>query len=87
MEVVMLSQPEPDDFPNFISRPKLTADEIEQMLDELSAGPPGKVLPPEFSRADIYDDHDGRFLSQTAECAGFFFVADGDILHSVQWRG
>jgi hypothetical protein len=54
----MLSQPEPEDYPKFNSRPMLTADEMEHLLDELSAGPPGKVLPPDFSRADIYDDHD-----------------------------
>jgi hypothetical protein len=44
--------------PKFISRPRLAADELERVLDEFSAGPPGKVLPPDFSRADIYDDHD-----------------------------
>jgi len=28
------------------------------LLDNLASGPPGKILPPDFSRADIYDDHD-----------------------------
>jgi hypothetical protein len=49
---------ESDEFPKFISRPKVTADEVERLLDEFSAGSPGKVLPPDFSRADIYDDYD-----------------------------
>jgi hypothetical protein len=39
--------------------PELSDEEIERLLDELSEGldhlPP---LPPDFSRADIYDDHD-----------------------------
>jgi hypothetical protein len=49
--------PEPQ-VASFISRPRPTAEEIERLLDELASGPPGKVLPPDFSRADIYDDHD-----------------------------
>jgi hypothetical protein len=49
---------ESHNFLPFIARPMLTADEVEHLLDELSAGPPGKVLPSDFSRADIYDDHD-----------------------------
>ena len=47
-----------EELPNFISRPKLTPDELENLLDQFSAGPSGKVLPPDFSRADRYDDHD-----------------------------
>jgi hypothetical protein len=47
-----------EEFPKFIARPTLTADEMEKLLDQFSAGPPGKVLPADFSRADIYDDHD-----------------------------
>lgn len=47
-----------EELPKFISRPKITADELENLLDEFSAGQSGKVLPPDFSRADIYDDHD-----------------------------
>ena len=49
---------EPENFPKFISRSKLSANELEHLLDEFSAGPTGKVLPPDFSRADIYDDQD-----------------------------
>jgi hypothetical protein len=49
---------ESEDFPKFISRPKVMAHELEHLLDQISAGPSGKVLPPDFSRADIYDDHD-----------------------------
>lgn len=46
------------EYPKFVSRPKITAEEMENLLDVLSAGPSGRILPPEFSRADIYDDHD-----------------------------
>jgi hypothetical protein len=49
---------ESEESPKFISRPKIMAEEFEKLLDLLSAGPSGKVLPPDFSRADIYDDHD-----------------------------
>ena len=45
-------------FSTFILRSKVTPDELDELLNELSAGPPGKVLPPDFSRADTYDDHD-----------------------------
>src|SRR5437868_1903689 len=51
--------PQPEDLsPLVISRPKPTPEELDRLLDELSSGPPGKVLPADFSRADIYDDHD-----------------------------
>jgi hypothetical protein len=40
------------------ARPQLSAEELDRLIDELSSGPPGKVLPADFSRADIYDDHD-----------------------------
>jgi len=49
---------ESEESPKFISRPRISAEELENLLDLLSAGPSGKVLPPDFSRADIYDDHD-----------------------------
>jgi hypothetical protein len=39
--------------------PPLSDEEFERLLDELSEGlPPEAVLPPDFSRADIYFDHD-----------------------------
>jgi hypothetical protein len=44
--------------PLFVSRPQPSPEEFDRLLDEFSSGPPGKVLPPDFSRADIYDDHD-----------------------------
>jgi hypothetical protein len=47
-----------EEFPKFISRPRLTADEVDNLLDQLAAGSAGKVLQADFSRADIYDDHD-----------------------------
>jgi hypothetical protein len=45
--------------PSFVmSRPYTSPDEFERLLDEFSCGRSGRVLPPDFSRADIYDDHD-----------------------------
>ena len=36
-----------------------TAEEFEQWLDDLKSGPPVVAsLPADFSRADLYDDHD-----------------------------
>lgn len=36
----------------------LSDDEFETLLDELAAGPTIPHLPADFSRADIYSDHD-----------------------------
>jgi hypothetical protein len=44
--------------PRFISDPRPTRDDFERLLGDLAAGPPVPVLPADFSRADIYDDHD-----------------------------
>ncbi len=44
--------------PKYITRPRLTAEEFEQKLRELASGPPVPTLPPDFSREDIYYDHD-----------------------------
>jgi hypothetical protein len=44
--------------PTPIARPQLSAEELDRLIDELSSGPPGKVLPADFTRADVYDDHD-----------------------------
>ncbi len=44
--------------PQAISRPNASSEELERLLDELSSVSGGKVLPPDFSRADIYDNHD-----------------------------
>ena len=42
----------------FISDPNPTNEEFDRLLRALVSGPPLPVLPPDFSRADIYDDHD-----------------------------
>lgn len=42
----------------FITRPNPSPEELDQLLDELSSVSTGKVLPADFSRADIYDEHD-----------------------------
>jgi hypothetical protein len=44
--------------PRYISDPKPTGSEVERLLRELAAGSPLPVLPADFSRADIYDEHD-----------------------------
>jgi len=36
-----------------------TVEQFDHLLDELVAGmPPAQSLPADFSRADVYDDHD-----------------------------
>jgi hypothetical protein len=42
----------------YISNPNPTQAEFDQLLRTLEAGPRLPVLPSDFSRADIYDDHD-----------------------------
>ena len=44
--------------PQFISRPRPTLEESKRLLDLMATMGNGKVLPADFSRADIYDDHD-----------------------------
>jgi hypothetical protein len=48
---------ESDQQPRYISDPRPTRAEFERLLGDLAAGPPLPVLPADFSRADIYDDH------------------------------
>jgi len=49
---------EAEEQPRYISDPRPTQAEFERLLGDLAAGPSLPVLPAEFSRADIYDDHD-----------------------------
>ena len=44
--------------PRFISEPNLTDEEFQKVLDEIASGPRDVPLPPDFSREDIYNDHD-----------------------------
>lgn len=44
--------------PRFMSEPKLTGDEFKTWLEDIAANEPNEPLPPDFSRADIYNDHD-----------------------------
>jgi predicted DNA-binding antitoxin AbrB/MazE fold protein len=44
--------------PTFISNPNPTPEEFRRILDAMAALTSVKTLPPDFSRDDIYDDHD-----------------------------
>ena len=44
--------------PTYISDPNPTPEEFMRILDEMATMGNGVTLPPDFSRADIYDDHD-----------------------------
>jgi hypothetical protein len=44
--------------PRYISDPRPSQAEFERLLGDLATGPSLPVLPADFSRADIYDDHD-----------------------------
>jgi hypothetical protein len=44
--------------PQFVSRPRPSREESRRLLDEMAAMSSGQSLPLDFSRADIYDDHD-----------------------------
>lgn len=45
-------------WPRFISRPRPSREEFRRLLDEMAAMSSGQSLPADWSRADIYDDHD-----------------------------
>jgi hypothetical protein len=45
-------------FPMFISRPQPSLEESRRLLDEMAAMGTGQSLPADWSRADLYDDHD-----------------------------
>jgi hypothetical protein len=47
-----------DDGPRYISHPRPTKAELDRLLHDLATGPTLPVLPRDFSRADLYDDHD-----------------------------
>ena len=48
----------PEEQPRYISDPRPSQAEFERLLRDLAAGPSLPVLPADFSRADIYEDHD-----------------------------
>ncbi len=45
-------------YARYISSPTPSKDEFKRLLSDLAVGPRLPVLPTDFSRADIYDDHD-----------------------------
>lgn len=45
--------------PRFVPDPRPGPEELQRIFQRIASRPPGgKVLPPDFSRADIYDEHD-----------------------------
>jgi hypothetical protein len=44
--------------PKYLSDPQTTSEEFGRLLRDIATGPPLSVLPADFSRADIYNDHD-----------------------------
>jgi len=49
---------DPSPYPMFISDPRPTLEESKRLLDEMAKLSSGQSLPLDWSRADIYDDHD-----------------------------
>lgn len=44
--------------PMSTARPRLSHEEFRKLLDQMASMSTSHVLPEDFSRADIYDDHD-----------------------------
>jgi hypothetical protein len=44
--------------PSFVSRPRPTPEESKRLLDQMASRSSNQSLPADFSRADLYDDHD-----------------------------
>ena len=57
-ELVVEAADAPRPHPRFISEPKLTDEQFAKWLEDIAAGTPATPLPPDFSREDIYYDHD-----------------------------
>jgi hypothetical protein len=51
------TEPPPVDS-HFITHPTPSPEEFRRILGAMASFPAGKVLPTDFSREDIYDDHD-----------------------------
>jgi hypothetical protein len=56
---------DPGQQPRYVSDPRPTQAEFDRLLGDLAVGRPLPVLPADFSRADVYDDHDGWTSSPT----------------------
>lgn len=44
--------------PRYVSDPNPTLEEFRALLEQMASRSSGQSLPADFSRADIYDDHD-----------------------------
>lgn len=44
--------------PVFVSRPRLSDEDARRLLDRMASRSSGQALPADWSRADLYDDHD-----------------------------
>ena len=51
-------QPDAVPTPSFISRPRPSAEDSKRLLARMAGRSSGQALPADFSRADLYDDHD-----------------------------
>lgn len=54
----LVSPPADPALPTFISDPQLSLDEFREKLREMAALSTGQTLPADWSRADLYDEHD-----------------------------
>jgi hypothetical protein len=58
VDTLKVSAAIPRKTPTYISDPNPTPEEFMRILDEMATMGNGVILPADFSRADIYDDHD-----------------------------
>lgn len=57
-KVLTVTIAEVDQIPNSTPLQPVSEEEFERLLEELASGPAIPPIPPDFSRKDIYTDHD-----------------------------